>query len=75
MPFLEVTAPAGVADPEMKAALEFHSDRYAWSGGDLARTVVRFGWSAVIQIKMRRRALELPPESFPGYCYSRFHGA
>ena len=45
--------PTGVSDPELRAALEFHTDRYAWIGDDLARTVVRFGWSAVAFAEIR----------------------
>ncbi len=44
---LEVCAPAGVTAAELAEDLAFHDTRYAWLGGALQRTAVRFGWRAV----------------------------
>jgi hypothetical protein len=39
--------PEGLSDEGAAEALADHDNRYAWTGYDLQRTGVRFGWSAV----------------------------
>ncbi|MHB9025938.1 MAG: FAD-dependent thymidylate synthase [Armatimonadota bacterium] len=46
-PYLEVCPPAGTTGEILAADLKFHDNRYAWMGGTLKRTAVRFGWEAV----------------------------
>ena len=50
---LEVMPPAGATGADFAAALDFHSNRYAWQGPALARTAVRFSWDAVAFAELR----------------------
>lgn len=53
VPHLEVSTPHGVGGAELASALDFHSNRYAWQGPDIARTAVRFSWDAMAFAEMR----------------------
>ena len=44
---IEVMLPKGVTEQELKSALQFHDNRYAWVGQQLRRAIVRFQWQAV----------------------------
>lgn len=50
---LEVMPPAGATGADFAAALDFHSNRYAWQGPALTRTAVRFSWDAIAFAEMR----------------------
>jgi thymidylate synthase ThyX len=52
-PALEVFPPGDVANRELADALAFHDNRYAWTGGALRRTAVRFRWDAVAFAEIR----------------------
>jgi hypothetical protein len=45
--FLEIFPPNNATVKTIAQSLEFHSNRYAPFGSDMARTFVRFGWEAV----------------------------
>ena len=45
--------PHGVTDADIAASLSFHDNRYGYMGDSAARTMVRFGWSAVAMGEIR----------------------
>jgi thymidylate synthase ThyX len=50
---LEVTAPPSGGGSAFAADLRFHENRYAWFGGELRRTAVRFSWKAMAMAEIR----------------------
>jgi thymidylate synthase ThyX len=50
---LSVFAPDTAGEADMNSDLLFHDNRYAWVGGTLRRTAVRFGWEAVSFAEIR----------------------
>ena len=50
---LDVFPAAGATGADFAAALDFHTNRYAWQGDALSRTAVRFSWDAVAFAEIR----------------------
>jgi thymidylate synthase ThyX len=46
-PSLDIMCAPGVSREEFQSDLSYHDNRYAWIGGSLKRTAVRFSWAAV----------------------------
>lgn len=51
--YLEVFAPSGVTESDFVDDLAFHDNRYAYTGENLKRTAIRFGWEAVALAEIR----------------------
>ncbi len=50
---VELFPPNGISDAELAAGLEYHDNRYAYTGDSLRRTAIRFAWSAVAIAEIR----------------------
>ncbi len=50
---LEVTPPPSADGSAFAMDLQFHENRYAWFGGALRRTAVRFSWKAMAMAEIR----------------------
>lgn len=50
---LQIFEPYGWSREEMARALQFHENRYAWTGTAIRRCAVRFSWDAVAMAEIR----------------------